>query len=102
MIADIDIDQMTGAPEQELILNTFPVATFSHPSAPSATYTSIQTFNGANFLFLTFQYQVICSAGICGSNCSQPTNCLPFPSCVSLICADSLCQNGGTCALVCN
>jgi hypothetical protein len=97
-IADVDTNPMTGAREQEFILGSFPVVEISHPSAPNSTFTDIQTFRGANSLTLTYQSRVICSAGTCGDDCSQTTNCQPFPSCVPLTCADSLCLNGGTCS----
>ena len=100
IIVDGDTDPDTRAPIQEFILRSFPIAEFFRPSAPNATYTSIQTFTGANSLTLMFQYRVICSAGTCGSDCSQTTNCTPFPSCVPLTCADSPCLNGGTCSNV--
>jgi hypothetical protein len=96
-IADVDTNPMTGAPEQRFILRSFPIVDqISRPSAPNSTYTNIQTFSGANSLTLTFQYRVICSAGTCGNDCSQTTNCQPFPSCVPITCADSPCLNNGT------
>ena len=99
-VADVDQNPVTKAPEQEFILSSNALLDIPRPSAPSATYTNIQTFNGANSLSLKFQYRVICSAGTCGSDCSRTSNCQPFPSCVPLTCADSPCLNGGTCSNV--
>ena len=98
-IADADQDPVTGRPVQQFILSTSSgtIADIRRPSAPNATFTNIRTFNGPNSLTLTYQYRIICTAGTCGSDCSQTTNCLPFPSCTPLTCADSPCQNGGTC-----
>ena len=96
-IADVDRDPLTGSLQLPPILGTTPIATISRPAAPSATFTSTQTFNGANSLTLSYQYRVICTSGTCGSDCSQTTNCQPFPSCVPITCADQPCLNGGTC-----
>ena len=98
VIDDVDTDPVTGAPVQESILGLFPITEISRPSAPNATFTNTRTFSGANSLTLTYQYRVICSAGTCGSDCSQTSNCQPFPSCVPVTCADSPCMNGGTCS----
>ena len=101
-IVDTDRDPMTGGPLQEFILSTSSgtIVDIRRPSAPNATFTNIQTFSGPNSLTLTYQYRIICSTGTCGSDCSQTTNCQPFSSCTPatpLTCADSPCQNGGTC-----
>ena len=96
-IADLDSDPITEAPVQQFILSSDPIVDIVRPSAPSATYTNIRTFNGPNALTLTYQYRIICTVGTCGSDCSQTTTCPPFPSCTPLTCADSPCQNGGTC-----
>ena len=100
VIADTDTNSVTGQPEQEFILSLSPIAEISRPLAPNATYTDIETFNGANSLTLKFQYRIICTPSKCGSDCSQTTNCTPFPSCVPLTCADSPCLNSGTCSNV--
>lgn len=101
-IVDTDRDPMTGGPVQEFILSTSSgtIVDIRRPSAPNATFTNIRTFSGPNSLTLTYQYRIICSTGTCGSDCSQTTNCQPFSSCTPatpLTCADSPCQNGGTC-----
>lgn len=98
-IADADEDQMTGGQIQDFILtaSSGTIVEIRRPSAPNATFTNIQTFNGANSLTLTYQYRIICSSGTCGSDCSQTTNCGSFPSCTPITCADSPCLNSGTC-----
>ena len=100
VIHDVDTNLITGAPVQETIQESFPIAEISRPSAPNATFTNTQTFIGANSLTITFQYRIICNTSTCGSDCSQTSNCQPFPSCVPITCADSPCLNGGTCSNV--
>ena len=99
-IADVDINPTSGASEQRFILNSLPIAEISRPSAPNAAFINTQTFSGPNSLTIIFQYRIICSAGTCGSDCSQTTNCQPFPLCVPITCADSPCLNGGNCSNV--
>ena len=99
-IADVDTNSRTGTVELEFILRSTTLVSLSRPSAPSSGFTSTQSYNGANSLTLSYQYRIICTEGTCGSDCSQTTNCTPFPACTPTTCADSPCQNGGTCTNV--
>ena len=99
-IADVDRNPTSGATELEFILRSSTLATIYRPSAPSAGFTSTQNYTGANSLVLSYQYRIVCTAGTCGSDCTPRDNCVPFPACTPTICADSPCQNGGTCSNV--
>lgn len=99
-IADVDTTSNMGATQLEFILRSSTLATIRRPSAPSAGFTSTQNYTGANSLVLSYQYRIVCTAGTCGSDCTQTVNCDPFPACTPTTCADSPCQNGGTCSNV--
>ena len=97
----VDVDESSMSSLEETIMSERPILLLQQPLPPSLRQSYVQeSFFGSIFLNLTFQYRVICSAGTCGSDCSQTTNCQPFPSCVPITCADSPCLNGGTCSNV--
>ena len=49
-------------------------------------------------LELQVQYRLICTVGFCGPDCSQSSNCQPFPpACPVEESAVCDCMNGGTC-----
>lgn len=100
-IVDADDQNVIPSSLYEIIMSSRPILLIERPKVPFSEYTLFSPFYGPNSLSLTFEHRVICSAGTCGSDCSQTTNCLSFPSCTPLTCADSPCQNGGTCTLVC-
>ena len=91
----------SGGVNLEFILRSSTLASLSRPSSPYSEVSPAQTYIGTNSLTLSFQYRIICTAGTCGSDCSQTTNCTSFPTCLPTICDDFPCQNGGTCTDVC-
>ena len=100
-IVDVDENSISISSE-EIIMSRRAILLLQQPLPPSSRQNYVQqSFFSSRFLNLTFQYRVICTAGSCGSNCTQTTNCpLPPPDCVPITCADSPCFNGGTCSNV--
>ena len=59
-----------------------------------------ETLGGAllSTLQLRLQFRLICTPGSCGTDCSQTTNCSPYPPACRPDCDNSMpCMNGGTC-----
>lgn len=98
-IVDVDIDPQTlGRTTFPISINTF--AELPRIQGTNSEFSDIETIGGPILadLTITFQYRLICTAGFCGNDCSQTTNCPGFPeACPPGCSAENPCPNGGTC-----
>ena len=97
-ISDEDIDLNTGARSLIRIQNFIYEIPRSQPT--STAFSSLQTLESSHTppLRLTFRFRLTCTPGSCGSDCTQTSNCTPFPNACELECNNAMqCQNGGRC-----
>ena len=93
-----DITHMEGN-RNEIIVHNF-VQPLGRISGTNSTFSSNITFfaTAPSTLTIQLRYRLICTAGSCGSDCSQTTGCLTFPqACVPDCDQSTPCMNGGTC-----
>ena len=101
-ISDVDVNIISG------LVSTVDIATnmiFEIGQIPGTnpSFSQMQTLGAPLLtdLSMEFSYRLICTENTCGSDCSQTTNCQPFPDAceVDVACQTVTCSNGGTCAV---
>ena len=93
-IVDVDLNLISQMRSTVVITSNL---LFEVSQGVSETFRS-EVLGGATLtnLELRMEHRLICTPGSCGPDCTQTTNCIPFPPACPSVC-DEPCVNGGIC-----
>lgn len=104
-VSDVDYNPISGQ-RSTVDIATNMIFEIEFIAGTNSEFSPVQTLGAPNLADLTidFDYRLICTEGSCGNDCSQTSNCLPFPDacCMMGMCEEDMCQmvtclNGGIC-----